>query len=145
MRAALVAVSVAVAGVAVEALPASGPQIADAAGCVRVVGGQFDPDGNENYMPTLNQEYVKIRNVCSRRKDLTGWRVNDYGKIHVYRFRSGFHIGAGVTIKLRSGVGTDTAANLYWGRTYGAIWNNTGTERVYLRNASGTTVSTWTV
>src|SRR4029079_4638467 len=54
----------------------------DAAGCVRITGGVFNSPGNDNYMPYLNQEYVVIKNVCSTSKLMTGWRVNDYGRIH---------------------------------------------------------------
>ncbi len=73
---------------------------ADAVGCVRITGGVFDSPSNDNYMPYLNQEFVVIKNVCSTSKLMTGWRVNDYGRIHTYTFPSGYRIGAGVSVKL---------------------------------------------
>jgi hypothetical protein len=114
-----------------------------AAGCVRVVGGNWNPSGNENYPPALNAESVRIKNVCASAVGIGGWKLNDYGRIHTFTFPSGFKIGAGVTVTIYSGTGTRTATKLYWGRTYGAIWNNTPPERAYLRNAAGTVISSW--
>lgn len=116
---------------------------ASAAGCVRVVGGNWNPAGNENYRPALNYESVKIKNVCATVARIGGWKLSDYGRKHTYTFASGAKIGAGVTISVFSGTGANTSTKFYWGRTYGAIWNNTPPERAYLRNASGTLVSSW--
>jgi len=117
---------------------------AQASGCIRITTGVFDSPSNDNYMPYLNQEYVVIKNVCSASKLMTGYKVHDYGKKHIYSFPSGYRIGAGVSVKLRSGTGTNSSTNLYWQRSYGAVWNNTPPEKAYLKNPSGTTVSTWT-
>jgi hypothetical protein len=114
-----------------------------AASCVRISGGRFDAPGNDNYMPYLNGEYIRIHNYCSTAKVLTGWHVHDYGNKHRYAFPSGFRLNAYATVTLHSGTGTRNSTNLYWGRTYGAVWNNTPPERAYLQNAAGTTVSSW--
>jgi len=114
-----------------------------AAPCVRVVGGNWNPSGNENYPPALNVESVKVKNVCSSTAKVGGWRLHDYGKKHIFTFPSTFKIGPGATVSVFSGQGTNTATKLYWGRSYGAIWNNTPPERAYLRNAAGTLVSSW--
>jgi hypothetical protein len=119
------------------------PADADAASCVRLSGGRFDAPGNDNYAAYLNGEYVKFKNYCTTAQVLTGWRIHDYGKKHTYYIPSGFRIGAGVTVTLYSGKGTRTSTRLYWGQTYGAIWNNTPPERAYLRNGSGTLMSSW--
>ena len=116
-----------------------------AASCVRVVGGNWNPSGNENYPPALNAESVRIKNFCSGTAKVGRWVLHDYGKKHVYTFASTFKIGAGVTVAIYSGKGTNTATKLYWGRTYGAIWNNTPPERAYLRDAAGVLVSSWSV
>jgi hypothetical protein len=118
---------------------------ASATSCVRVSGGVFDAPGNDNYMPYLNQEYVRIHNYCSTAKVLTGWHVNDYGNKHRYAFPSGFRLGAGATVTLYSGTGTRTSTKLYWNRSYGAVWNNTPPERAYLRNTANTVVSSWSL
>lgn len=114
-----------------------------AASCVRITGGNWNPPGNENYLPALNAESVRIRNTCASAARIGGWKLHDYGRKHTFTFPSGFTIGPGVTVTIYSGRGTRTATRLYWGRTYGAIWNNTPPERAYLRNSAGTLVSSW--
>src|SRR4029079_6511815 len=49
------------------------PPAVDAASCIRISGGVFNSPGNDNYMPNLNGEYVRIHNYCSTAKYLTGW------------------------------------------------------------------------
>jgi hypothetical protein len=125
------------------AAPQAAPAGVDAASCVRIVGGVFDSPGNDNYMPYLNQEYVIVKNACSTSKLMTGWKVHDYNRIHVYRFPTGYRIAAGASVKLRSGTGTNSSTNLYWKRTYGAVWNNDPPERAYLRKSDGTLANSW--
>jgi Lamin Tail Domain len=137
------ALVLALVGFAVLSSPIGNPNEADATSCVRVVGGVINPAGNENYMPYLDNEYVLIRNYCSTYKTLTGWRVHDYGSKHTYHFPTGFKIYPGYYVKLHSGTGTNGKYNLYWQRTYGAVWNNTPPERAYLLNQYGTLVSSW--
>jgi hypothetical protein len=132
----------ALAGSVVGLAPANVAQ-ADAAGCVRIVGGVFDSPDNDNYMPYLNQEYVIIQNACSSSKLMTGWKVHDYNRIHVYRFPTGYRIGSGNSVKLRSGTGTNSSTNVYWKRTYGAVWNNDPPERAYLRKPDGSLANSW--
>jgi hypothetical protein len=123
--------------------PAVHPAPVEAASCLRIVGGVFDAPGNDNYAANLNGEYVRIKNGCTSARLMTGWKLNDYGRQHVYPFPTGFKIGAGVTVTLYSGRGTRTATKLYWGRTSGAVWNNVPPERAYLRNPAGTLISSW--
>ena len=121
--------------------------IALPATCVKFVSSNWDAPGDDNYMPQLNKEWVRIKNNCASAQSIGGWRISDYNAIHTYRFRSGVSIGAGKTITLKSGCGSDTATAKFWGggfgNCYGAIWNNTGTEKATLKNSGGTTVSTW--
>ena len=119
------------------------PSTVEAASCVRISGGQFDAPGNDNYAANLNGEYVRIKNYCSTTKSVSGWRLHDYGKKHTYTFATGFTIKPGVTVTVYSGRGTNTSTRRYWGRSYGAVWNNTPPERAYLRNSSGTLQSSW--
>jgi predicted lipoprotein with Yx(FWY)xxD motif len=113
--------------------------------CLRIVGGLWNPPGNDNLPPALNAESVRIRNVCTIATSLTGWRILDFRAAHVYRFPAGFSIGPGVTVTLFSGRGTRTTTHLYWGRASGEVWGNASPERAYLRNAAGRTVSTFTL
>lgn len=115
---------------------------ASAASCVRFVASNFDAPGNDNYAENLNGEWVRIKNVCSTTKSIGGWRIHDYGRKHTYTIPSGFRIGAGRSVTLYTGRGTRTSSKLFWGRSYGAVWNNEG-DKAYLRNGSGAIVSTW--
>jgi hypothetical protein len=36
-------------------------------------------------------------------------------------------------------MGSNTATELYWGRSYGAVWNNDG-DTLYLRDSNGNLV-----
>ena len=122
---------------------AAAPAAAEAASCVRITGGNFDAPGNDNLAANLNGEWVRIKNYCAVAAVLTGWRLHDYGTKHTYFFRTGQKIGPAVTMTLYTGRGTNTATKLFWGRTYGAVWNNTPPERAYLRNGARTVVSSW--
>src|SRR4051794_10359386 len=130
---------------AVALVPTLGPSKADAASCVRIRGGVWEAPGNDNLAGNLNGEYVKIKNYCTTTKSMAGWKLHDYGKLHVYTFSSTFKLGPGVTVTVYSGRSTNTSTRRYWGRTYGAIWNNTPPERAYLRNASGSLMSSWSL
>jgi predicted lipoprotein with Yx(FWY)xxD motif len=118
---------------------------APAPAAVRIVGGNWNPPGNDNHPPALNAESVRIKNFSTSRKSLTGWRILDYRGTHVFRFPTGFSIGPGETVTVFSGRGTRTATHLYWGRTTGEVWGNAFPERAYLRDAAGRTVSTFTL
>jgi micrococcal nuclease len=128
-----------------KALPSESVATADAAACVRIVGGVFDSPGNDNYMPYLNSEWVRIKNFCATRVYLSSWTIKDYGSKHTYRFATGDSIRPGYTLTLHSGTGTNSTYHRYWQRSYGAVWNNTAPERAYLRNAAGTLQSSWSL
>lgn len=128
---------------AVWGVPAVAPSTTDAASCVRISGGNFDAPGNDNQAANLNGEYIKIKNTCSAAKSVGGWKLHDYGKKHTYTFASGFSIKAGATVTVFSGRGTNSATKRYWGRSYGAIWNNDPPETAYLRNGAGALQSSW--
>ena len=135
---AILTVTLALASMAVAA-----PATVDAASCVRISGAKFDAPGNDNNASNLNGEYVRIKNYCSSRISVSGWRLHDYGKKHTYTFATGFSIKSGVTVTVYSGRGTDTSTKKYWGFSYGAVWNNDPPERAYLRNSVGTLMSSW--
>ena len=120
--------------------PAARPATADAAGCVRFINSQFDAPGNDHY--NLNEEWVRIKNVCATKKSLAGWRIHDYNRIHTYTFASGVRIGPGKTITLYTGSGSDSGGKRYW-RQSQAVWNNDPPEWAFLRKADGTLVSKW--
>jgi hypothetical protein len=137
-RAIPTALAVAVLAMTWSASPAANPPTAAASGCVKFSATQFNGPGNDNYELL---EWVRIKNVCATRKAIGGWKIYDYGRIHVYTFASGVHIGPGKTITLWSGTGSNTTTKRYWGRTYGAVWNDVPTEYAYLKNGAGAVVS----
>lgn len=83
---------------------------------------QFDSPGNDN--ETKEQEYVCITNKGSSSVDMDGWRIVDEVG-HTYRFRN-FLLGAGASVKVRTGCGSDSSTDLYWCFGQSAIWNNGG-------------------
>lgn len=107
-------------------------------GCIVVSYFHYDAQGNDNYPENLNDEYVVLKNTCSYSIDMTNWRVTDSGAKHTYTFPS-FTLAGGSTMTLHSGQGTNTKSDLYWGRSYGAVWNNDG-DALYLYDATGSLV-----
>lgn len=94
----------------------------------------------------LNGEYVVLKNTTSAKINLKGWTLRDVQSTasgHIYRFGSDFWLGAGKSVTIHTGKGTNTSTNRYWGRTgsssYAYIWNNSG-DKAYLRNSAGTAI-----
>jgi hypothetical protein len=122
----------------------SAPQ-ANAASSIQFRRIQYDSpgtDGGSN--SSLNAEYVVLKNVTTRNISITNWTVRDVAS-HVYKFGT-FTLGAGKSVTLHTGKGTNSATHRYWGRGAGAyVWNNTG-DTAILKTPSGTTAYTckWT-
>jgi len=110
--------------------------VALAASRVQASGLHCDASGNDNYSSNLNGEYVVFKNSANRGIRMGGWKVHYKGRIHTYRFPSGFKLGAGKTVTLHSGKGNNGNGHLYWGRSNGAVWNNDG-DTATLRDRSG--------
>ena len=68
---------------------------------------------------------------------MSGWSVSDEAD-HTYYFPDGFEIGAGEAVTLRTGSGSDTSSDLYWG-SGSPIWNNNG-DTVVVVNGAGEVV-----
>ena len=96
-----------------------------------------DAAGNDN--DDLDDEYVTLKNTGSSAVNLSGWTVSDEAD-HTYTFSSGVSLGAGETITLHTGSGSDSASDVYWGRS-SAVWNNGG-DTVYVRTGTGTQAAT---
>ena len=52
---------------------------------------------------------------------------------HVYKFGT-FSLGAGKSVRIHTGTGTNTSTDRYW-NSGAYIWNNTG-DKAYLRNGA---------
>ncbi|MEU1231437.1 lamin tail domain-containing protein [Streptomyces sp. NPDC005828] len=123
---------------AVAAAAASGilllPSQAQAAGSVHLYKIYYDSPGTDNRSNTsLNAEYVQIRNTTAGAVNLRGWTVTDAAG-HKYTF-GGFTLGAGKIVTVRTGRGTNTAANVYQNRA-AYVWNN-DKDTATLRKSNG--------
>jgi hypothetical protein len=110
-----------------------------AAAPVRFSRIQYDSPGSDTGSnKSLNAEWAKITNFSASKRTLTGWTVRD-PQAHVYKFLT-FTLGAGNSVKLHTGHGTNTKTDVYW-RQDNYVWNNTG-DKAILKNKAGTTVDT---
>ncbi len=87
---------------------------------------------------SLNAEWVQLHNRTRGTVTLTHWTLRDRAG-HVYTFGT-YRIKAGGYVKIHTGRGTNTQANLYWGHRW-YIWNNNG-DGATLKNARGIATST---
>jgi hypothetical protein len=110
-----------------------------AAGSVHLYKVYYDSPGTDTRSTTsLNAEYVQIRNTTTKAVSLKGWTLVDAAN-HKYVFGT-YSLGKGKTVTIRTGKGTDTAANRYQNR--GAyVWNN-DKDTATLKKTSGGKVDT---
>ncbi|MGI5438059.1 lamin tail domain-containing protein [Streptomyces shenzhenensis] len=116
---------------------------AQAAGGVTIHHVWFDSPGSDNRSnASLNGEWVQIKNTSRSAVSLKGWILKDAAN-HKYVFRN-IRIGAGKTMKVHTGKGTDTASHKYQNRR-AYVWNNTS-DTATLTKASGAKVDScsWT-
>lgn len=115
------------------------PSQAQAAGSVHLYKVYYDSPGTDRGGNTsLNGEYVQIRNTTTRGVSLRGWTVRD-NTGYTYTFGT-YTLGAGKTVTVRTGRGTNTATTRYWGRSW-YVWNNTS-DKATLKRSTGTVVDT---
>ncbi len=71
------------------------------------------------------QDYVEIINTTDNKVDFTDWFIktekSDTSLGSKYYFPDGFKLGVDKTVNVRSGIGTNTGTDLYWGLTY-SLW-----------------------
>lgn len=104
-----------------------------AAGDLAIGTIHYDAAGDDNN--NLNDEWVEIVNNGSA-VDLTGWVLKDESASHRYTFALGFRLEAGASLRVYTGCGRDTSAELYWCSQGSAVWNNSG-DTVFLLDPSG--------
>jgi competence protein ComEC len=105
-------------------------------GALEIAHIEYDPPGNDQG-ENLANEYVEIRNGAAESVSFSGYALKDAAGT-TFTFPSSFVLPAGATVKVRTGTGTDTASDLYWGRG-AAVWNNDHDTATLL--ASGTVVA----
>jgi hypothetical protein len=112
---------------------------AEAAGTIQITKVYVNSPGSD--LPPTNAkvsaEYTVLKNTGSKARTLTGWTLRDESR-HVYTFGT-FKLGAGKTVTIRNGKGTNTSRTRYWGSGY-YIWNNRGGDSATLRTQAGTLV-----
>lgn len=124
------------AGAGMWAPDACGPA-AGGSSALRITAIRFDADGNDN--DNLNDEWVQISNQGSTAVPMTGWQLKDESASHRFGFPAAFSLGAGATVTVRTGCGSDTVTDLYWCNSGSAVWNNSG-DTAFLLDPSGNVV-----
>lgn len=110
---------------------------AAAAGGVVIRHVWFDSPGSDTGSnASLNGEWVEIKNTGSASVSLKGWILKDVAN-HKYTFAN-LRIGAGKTMKVHTGKGTDTGAAKFQNRR-AYVWNNTS-DTATLTRANGAKV-----
>ncbi|KAF0106878.1 MAG: hypothetical protein FD146_2236 [Anaerolineaceae bacterium] len=88
---------------------------------------------------TVSSEIVVIRNNGAESLLLTGWTLRD-GEGSIFTFPL-FSLPAGATVRIHTAAGTDSASDLYWGRSApvwqagepSALYDPGGTARAFYR------------
>ncbi|GGL00536.1 hypothetical protein Ppa06_68900 [Planomonospora parontospora subsp. parontospora] len=108
---------------------------AAAAPSVQITRIYYDSPGTDTRSNTvINREYVTIKNTNRVNINIGGWVLVDRSN-HRYVFRAGQIIGAGKSLTIRTGKGTNTSTTLYQGRGW-YVWNN-DKDTAYLRKSNG--------
>jgi hypothetical protein len=131
----LAAAATAVAGTLAIGAPASA-----ATPSLRFHGAQYDSPGSDTRSRTsLDNEWISLINSGGKPVNLSRYTIRDASN-HVYTFGNVTIAAKGGRIWLRTGKGTNSGRNVYWG-SGNYIWNNTG-DKATLRNASGKNLDT---
>jgi competence protein ComEC len=97
----------------------------------------INADAEGDHRENLNGEYVTFENTGDQSLDIGGWTLEDAAG-RSYTFPDGTTVGSQETITVRTGSGTNTDTELYWG-SGSPIWNNDG-DTVIVRTADGNTI-----
>jgi hypothetical protein len=81
-------------------------------------------------------DYVTISNSISEAFDLTGWWMKGESESGRYDFPNGFILNANASVNIRSGVGIDSASDLFISAPY-SLWTDQN-NCAYLRYKDGT-------
>ena len=101
-------------------------------GQVRITKVQFKAKGNGK--KDLNSEWVEI---CGYNAELSGFKLQDKGSKHTFKFPQGFSIYG--PVKVLTGKGKNTNTKLYWNSAR-PIWNDSG-DVATLKDKRGKVVS----
>ncbi|GGO44830.1 MULTISPECIES: lamin tail domain-containing protein [Streptomyces] len=104
---------------------------------------QYDSPGRDTGSnSSLNGEWVNVHNNTRGAIQLKGYKLKD-NTGYTYTFGS-YKIGAGKTVKVRTGKGSNGAGYVFWGRA-AYVWNNTS-DKARLIKPSGSQLDScsWT-
>ena len=101
----------------------------------KIINIKFDADGDDRKKETWNTEWVEID---GQGVDMSDWILSDLAN-HTFTFPEGFVISG--QIKIKSGDGTNTQAELYFGD--GPIWNNDG-DTAFMKDKNGNLIDQYT-
>ncbi|WP_239143751.1 lamin tail domain-containing protein [Actinoplanes philippinensis] len=111
------------------------PPSTPVAGSVQFTRIAYNAPGVDNRTnKSINGEYAKLTNRSRKSVNLKGWTVRDAAG-NLYRFTGTYTLGAGKSVIVRTGKGTNTTATRYWGKSY-HVWNNSG-DTATLRTDTG--------
>jgi hypothetical protein len=88
-----------------------------------MVAWHYDATGDDNN--NLNDEYITFENASDKAVDMTGYYIGDYAGRLIFAFPDGFVIQPQAQVTIHSGQGMNSGTDLYVGRSYGEIWDNT--------------------
>lgn len=94
---------------------------------------ELDIDFHPSNSP--DDDYVTLTNDTGGTLDLTGWWLKAESQEGRYNFPSGFMLGAGSSVNVRSGGGTDTTTDLFIGLPH-SLWT-IDYNCVYVRDPDG--------
>ncbi|WP_392839463.1 lamin tail domain-containing protein [Streptomyces sp. LN500] len=101
---------------------------------------QYNSPGRDDHSNrSLNGEWVEVTNTGYRPVNLDGWTLSNRDG-NRYRFDD-LRLGARATVRVHTGRGHDTRANVYQDRRTDYIWSNYS-DKATLRDNHGRTVDT---
>jgi Lamin Tail Domain len=107
-----------------------------ASAAIRITKIYYDSPGSDGGSnSSLNAEWIRLKNTGSSSRSLKNWTIRDKAG-HVYRFGT-YRLGAGKTVTVHTGRGSNSARHRYWQQDR-YVWNNDG-DRARLKKPNGTT------
>jgi hypothetical protein len=91
------------------------------------------PAPTSAFLQDPTDEWVRIRNTASAKRWIGGWTLRNHAGLK-YTF-PGRYLCGGCSVQVNTGRGTNSLANVYWGRTT-PVWNN-NSDQATLRTKAG--------
>src|SRR5882672_649260 len=126
----------ALCGAALALAPALAAQAAPQAAKARIAISEIwynSPGKDTGSNASLDHEWVELHNNTGKAVSLANWTLRDKAG-HVYKFGT-FTLKAHASVRIHTGHGANTAANVYWRHSW-YIWNNNGDTATLKTSAS---------